>query len=106
MLGRSIPPNASDATLRGIGDPDARMRCLVGLGPRRALTLINPPLRLKLDQNTTLPAEYFQGMLTSNLTARSEENLDNLSPNIKFVGASLFLTFALTISFLYMNKLL
>ena len=47
--------------------------------------------------------EYFEGMLTSPLDARSDENLDNITPNLKLVAGATAIIFALCAAFVLGN---
>ena len=48
-------------------------------------------------------AEYFEGMIASPLDARADENLDNLTPNIKLVGGATLVSALLVGAFLAAN---
>lgn len=56
--------------------------------------------------DTESPADsqgYYEGMLKSPLDFRSDEDLDNITPNIKFVAISTLVIFGLCAAFVLAN---
>ena len=53
--------------------------------------------------DSTRGAGYYEGMISSPLDARADEELDNITPNIKFVGIASIAIFGLCAAFVLAN---
>ena len=72
------------------------------LGAAKSLPARHSPLRCAEDEDAK-PLGYYEGMLKSPLDARADEDLDNITPTIKFVGLSAVVIGALLVAFLLAN---
>ena len=54
-------------------------------------------------EDVSRDSQYYEGMLRSPLDFRSDEELDNITPNVKFVAGSTVVIFALCAAFVLAN---
>ena len=62
-----------------------------------------PPV-LAEQEDEARPTGYYEGMISSPLDARSDEDLDNITPNLKLVLGSTAVVAALCVAFVLSNE--
>ena len=73
------------------------------LGAAKSLPARHSPLRCAEEEPDTKRLGYYEGMLKSPLDARADEDLDNITPTVKFVGLASVVIGALLVAFLLAN---